>query len=256
MDPAHEEERRRTVKRLVTTLVCAGLLLTLSPAAAQWDDDWNKVNVLAARWVHDDGAGTVTPKRVEILKWEEFHDTAIVTDGEELEWELKCIQFDQNLVVSDCAGALEFAIVDFHFVVDLDSISEDIASEVIGIPENQDFTGPVELKRGKKRAAKFSKNFKDHSQANTQGKGWGQANGANFKSGPTNSDFSGGSQLWKYTIVVEDPLAVPPDHKNCLKFGAGAASDEAHLSPPECCDDSALCDIWDPHVYTHGGRHK
>jgi len=250
MDPTHEEERRCTVKRLVTTLVCAGLVMTMSPAAAQLPTEWTTVKVFAARWVDANG----DPTRVEILKGEAFHDSAIVTDGKQLEWELKCIQFDQDWNVSDCAAELEFAIVDFHFVADLDQIAEQIAPEVSNLDENKPFPEPIKLKRGEK-AEKFSAKFKKDFDPAQRGHGQGRATGQTVESGDVDPGFQGKSQLWKYTIVVEDPDAVPPNYKNCLKFpGSPEDPEKAVLAPPDCCDDSALCDIWDPHVYTHGGR--
>jgi hypothetical protein len=245
MDPAHGEERRCSVTRLVTTLVFAGLVLTLSPAAAQLPESWTTVKVFAARWVDTDD----NPTRVEILKGEAFHDTAIITNDpdEELEWKLNCVQFDSQGNPGTCGTNLEFAIVDFHFVADLDSIADNIASEVPGDAENVDFQEPVKLKRGKKWVTDFSPKFKNASSSLNKGKGQGNKAGQAFKSGVADSGFDGKSQLWKYTIVVEDPLST----SDCLSIKEDG---EAELKNNCFCDDEALCDTWDPHVYTHGGR--
>jgi hypothetical protein len=237
------------VTRLVTTLACAGLVLTLSPAAAQLPENWTTVDILAVKWMT---GGTLT--EVQILDDEAFHDAAIVKDGEELEWILTCIQCESgpNPRCTACNPDLQFAILDLHFVADLDLLSESYIDFVRGRPESDPFPVgvPPGLNRGHKRR-QFNGFPAYSSTGPPQGKGapaHGRLASGVLKPGPGAS-----SEIWKYTITVEEPPTDPArEPHGCLQFhGAGPVTLDA-----SCCASSTECDTWDPHVYTHPARPK
>jgi len=233
------------VTRILTTLICLGLVLAISPVAAQLPENWTTVDILAVKWM----SGSAV-QEVQILDDETFHDAAIIKDGEELEWVLTCIQCDPSLEEEKCKACdvnLEFAILDLHFVADLDKLTHPYIHGVQGLPED---TGKFpELEKAPARGAKkwqfdgfdpYDPEFR---------KGRGEEDNRRIESKVELDPAGASSEVWKYTIVVEDPSS----ESNCLRFSANKV---AELINNCSCDNEKLCDTWDPHVYTHPGRKK
>ena len=230
--------------RILTSLICLGLVLTISPAAAQLPENWTTVDILAVKWMSG-----LAVQEVQILDDETFHDAAIIKDGEELEWVLTCIQCDASSSKGNkckaCDVNLEFAILDLHWVADLHELTEAFIKQAKNLDQNGSFSTAVPGRGQKKR--QFD-GFGDYDPSN-RGRGKGERNKWKITSKVASIQPGASSELWKYTIAVEDPAASASN--DCLTFPGGNARLDL-----DCCAKSAECDTWDPHVYTHPGRKK
>lgn len=238
--------------KLVTTLICAGLVLTMSPAKAQLPENWTTVEVLAVKWMTGTPGDPDDPEvlnRVTIQKDESYHDAAIVSDDEELEWVLTCMQCNTDtLQCKTCEENLEFAVLDLHWVADLHELTSKFIDQAKTRKWDDPFTNPVDPPgRGEKKRTFEGFDPYDPSQ---KGNGWGQKDEPKpkIKKKVTSAVSGASSELWKYTIAVEDP---DPTGADCLEI---KTNKEATLDPSCDCEGDRFCDIWDPHVYTHPGK--